>query len=71
MDFFSNFFCLIEPAKFFYSPLVKTFEKQITTIENQGKKQIKAIEGHGKQLVRLNAFSEKDTLSLSKQKERF
>ena len=30
----------IEQAKFTYSPLGKAFEKQIKTIENQGKKQV-------------------------------
>ena len=34
---------IIEQAKFTYSPLVKTFEKQIKTIEDQGKKQLKAM----------------------------
>ena len=35
---------IIEQAKFTYSPLGKVFEKQIKTIEDQGKKQIKAIQ---------------------------
>ena len=34
---------IIEQAKFTYSPLGKAFEKQIKTIENQGKKQIDAL----------------------------
>ena len=34
---------IIEQAKFTYSPLGKAFEKQIKTIEDQGKKQVKAI----------------------------
>ena len=34
---------IIEQAKFTYSPLGKTFEKQIKTIEDQGKKQIDAL----------------------------
>ena len=34
---------IIEQAKFTYSPLGKAFEKQIKTIEHQGKKQVKAI----------------------------
>ena len=38
---------LIEQAKFTYSPLGKAFEKQIKTIEDQGKKQIKAIQNQG------------------------
>ena len=35
---------IIEQAKFTYSPLIKAFEKQIKTMENQGEKQIKAIQ---------------------------
>ena len=35
---------LIEQAKFTYSSLGKAFEKQIKTIENQGKKQVDALE---------------------------
>ena len=33
-----------EQAKFTYSPLRKAFEKQIKTIEDQGKKQVDALE---------------------------
>ena len=33
---------IIEQAKFTYSPLGKAFEKQIKTIEDQGKKHIEA-----------------------------
>ena len=35
---------IIEQARFTYSPLGKSFEKQIKTIEDQGEKQIKAIQ---------------------------
>ena len=35
---------IIEQAKFTYYPLGKTFEKQIQTIEDQGKKQVDALE---------------------------
>ena len=35
---------IIEQAKFTYSPLGKAFEKQIKTIEDQGKKQVKDLE---------------------------
>ena len=35
---------IIEQAKFTYSPLGKAFEKQIKTIEDQGKKQADALE---------------------------
>ena len=34
---------LIEQAKFTYSPLVKAFEKQIKTIEDQGQRQVEAL----------------------------
>ena len=35
---------IIEQAKFTYSPLTKAFEKQIKTIEEQGKRQVEALE---------------------------
>ena len=35
---------MIEQAKFAYSPLGKAFEKQIKTIEEQGRKQVDALE---------------------------
>ena len=35
---------IIQQAKFTYSPLGKAFEKQIKTIEDQGKKQVVALE---------------------------
>ena len=41
---------MIEQTNFAYSPLGKAFEKQIKTIDDQGKKQIKAFEKHRKQL---------------------
>ena len=34
---------IIEQARFTYSPLGKAFEKQIKTIEDQGKKQVDAL----------------------------
>ena len=34
---------IIEQARFSYSPLGKAFEKQIKTIEDQGKKQVDAL----------------------------
>ena len=36
---------IIEQARFTYFPLGKTFEKQIKTIEYQGKKQIETLKG--------------------------
>ena len=35
---------IIQQAKFAYSPLRKTLEKQIKTTKDQGKKQVKAIQ---------------------------
>ena len=40
----SNQHQIIEQAKFTYSPLGNAFEKQIKTIEDQGKKQVDALE---------------------------
>ena len=51
---------LIKQAKFAYSPLEKSFEKQTKTNEDQSKKQIKAIESHGKQLVEPDELIKKD-----------
>ena len=64
----------IEQAKFTYSPLGKTFEKQTKTIEDQGKKQIKAIQD--KSLENIKKYSDyyndyKKELLLSKQREIF
>ena len=50
---------VIEQAKFAYSLLGKAFEKQIKTIEDQGKNQIKAIKDHGKQLAESNELIKK------------
>ena len=60
---------IIEQAKFTYSPLGKAFEKQIKTIEDQGKKQVKAIQDN-KQLVNIGD-DYKDKLLLSKEREIF
>ena len=35
---------IVKQARFTYSPLGKAFEKQITTIEDQGEKQVDAFE---------------------------
>ena len=43
---------IIQQAKFTYSPLGKTFEKQIKTTKDQGEKQTKAIQDN--QLVNIN-----------------
>ena len=61
---------IIQQAKFTYYPLGKAFEKQIKTIEDQGKKQVKAIQD--KQLVNINNNDDyKDKLLLSKEREIF
>ena len=48
---------ITEQAKFTYPPLVKAFEKQTETVEEQGKKQIDAIKNQNK---RLEALTNKD-----------
>ena len=53
---------MIKQAKFTSSPLGKTFEKQIKTIEYQGGKQTKTLEEHEKQLVK--SSGEKESLTL-------
>ena len=59
---------IIQQAKFNCSPLGKGLEKQIKTIEDQGKKQVKAIQDN-KQLVNKDDY--KDKLLLSKEREIF
>ena len=54
---------IVEQAKFTYSPLGKAFEKQIKTIEDQGKKRVKALKllepkEPKEQLVNVNDDSE-------------
>ena len=60
---------IIEQAKFTYSPLGKSFEKQTKTIEDQGEKQIKAIQDNKRQLI--NDDDYKDQLLISKEREIF
>ena len=61
---------IIEQARFTYSPLGKAFEKQIKTIEDQGKKQIKAIQDQGQvKTIKKYAYNAEDTPFTSKQKE--
>ena len=60
---------IIQQAKFTYSPLGKVFEKQIKTIEDQGKKEVKAIQD--KQIVNINKDDYKDKILLSKEREIF
>ena len=59
---------ITQQAKFAYSPLGKALERQIKTIEDQGKKQVKAIQNN-KQLVNKDDY--KDKLLLSKERETF
>ena len=62
---------IIQQAKFAYSPLGKAFEKQIKTIEDEGKKLVKAIQNN-KQLANINNDDGyKDKLLLSKEREIF
>ena len=56
----------MEQAKFTYSPLGKTFEKQTKTIEDQGKKQVGALESlknSDKQLPSIRDFISKERLN--------
>ena len=57
---------IIQQVKFTYSPLGKAFEKQIKTIEYQGKTQVKAIQD--KQIVNINKDNYKDKLLLLKER---
>ena len=68
---------IVEQAKFTYSPLSKAFEKQIETIEEQGKKQVEALEVLKHNIQKLiikdaipeNRLSEEAKNELSKIKE--
>ena len=60
---------IIQQAKSAYSPLGKALEKQIKTIEDQGKKQVKAIQDN-KQIVNKDD-DYKDKLLLSREREAF
>ena len=58
---------IIKQAKVTYSPLIKAFEKQIKTIEDQGEQQIKAIQNQGKiKTIKKYAHSDKDKEIFSK-----
>ena len=63
---------MIEQAKFTYSPLGKTFEKQIKTIEDQGERQIKAIQNQENiKTIKKYTYDDEDTPLISKRKEIF
>ena len=59
----------VEQAKFAYSPLGKTFEKQTKAIEDKGEKPIKAIKNNKKQPD--NKQTGNNELLLSKKREIF
>ena len=59
---------IIQQAKFTYSPLGNTFEKQTKTIEDQGKKQVKAIQNNKLSVNINNDGDYKDELLLSREK---
>ena len=54
---------IIEQARFTYSPLGKAFEKQIKTIEEQGKKQVEALKPITQKLTIKDAVPEDTLLS--------
>ena len=65
---------IIEQTKFTYSPLGKAFDKQIKTIEDQGKKQIDALntlKSGNKITIEKYAYDPEDIPFISKQKEIF
>ena len=68
---------ITEQAKFTYSPLGKTFEKQAKTIEDLVEDQISAIKESGKQIIESNEVAKKEFnidrsgVSHEKQKEIF
>ena len=64
----------IEQTKFTYFPLGKAFDKQIKTIEDQGKKQVDALntlKSGNKITVKKYTYGPNDTPFISKQKEIF
>ena len=65
---------IIQQAKFAYSPLRKALEKQMKTIENQGKKQVKAIQDNKQIVNKDDNYKDddyKDKLLLLREKEIF
>ena len=62
---------IIKQTKFTYSPLGRAFDKQIKTIEDQGKKQVDALntlKSHNKIIIEKYKYDLKDTPFISKQK---
>ena len=63
---------ITEQAKFTYSPLAKTFDKQIKTIKDQGEKEIKAInEKEQVKTIKKYSYDDEDNPWISKQKQVF
>ena len=65
---------IIEQTKFTYSPLGRAFDKQIKTIEDQGKKQVDALntlKSDNKITIKKYTYDLNDTPFISKQKEIF
>ena len=65
---------IIEQTKFTYSPLGKAFDKQIKTIEDQGKKQVdalKTLKSDNKITIEKYIYDSKDTPFISNEKEIF
>ena len=65
---------IIEQTKFTYSPLGKAFDKQIKTIEDQGKKQVDALntlKSDNKITIKKYTYDPNDTPFISRQKEIF
>ena len=65
---------IIQQIKFTYSTLGKAFDKQIKTIEDQGKKQVDALntlKSDNKITIKKYTYDPNDTLFISKQKEIF
>ena len=65
---------IIEQTKFTYPPLGRAFDKQIKTIEDQGKKQVDSLntlKSDNKITIKKYTYDPNDTLFISKQKEIF
>ena len=65
---------IIDQTKFTYSPLVKAFDKQIKTIENEGKKQVhdlNTLKYDNKITIKKYSYDSNDTPFISKPKEMF
>ena len=63
---------IIEQTKFTYSPLGKAFDKQIKTIEDQGKRQVDALNtlnSNNKITIKKYTYDPNDTPFISKQKK--